>query len=251
MTAQVRFGLVIIGDEIMSGKRQDRHLANLSALLKPRGLSLSWVRILGDEAGLLIDTLKQTFASGDVVFCCGGIGATPDDRTRQSAAAALNVPLMFHPDGVAEIEAQYGESAYPQRVRMAEFPQGSAIIPNAFNRVPGFSINQHYFMPGFPQMSQPMMEWILDSYYADARQQPTVERAIRLIDGVESEWIEFMEQFEARFPSLRLFSLPHIATDGRRYIELGVEGEPELADSGLKVIMGEVTLRHHAWESIA
>lgn len=250
MATRLRFGLVIIGDEILSAKRQDRHLANLNVLLKPRGLALSWVRILGDEAGLLVDTLKQTFASGDVVFCCGGIGATPDDRTRQSAAAALGLPLMMHPEAAAEIEAQYGEAAYPQRVRMAEFPQGSAIIPNPFNRVAGFSIQRHYFMPGFPQMSQPMMEWVLDTYYADACQPPTVERAIRLIDGMEADWVVFMEQFEQKFPSLRLFSLPHITPDGRRFIELGVEGEAMLADSGIKVIIDEATARQQVWESI-
>ncbi|MBE0493812.1 MAG: competence/damage-inducible protein A [Thiomicrospira sp.] len=250
MAQNIRFGLIIIGDEILSSKRQDRHLANLNALLKPRGFALSWVRILGDEASLLVDTLKQTFASGDVVFCSGGIGATPDDRTRQSAAKALGVALQLHPQAVAEIEAQFGEQAYPQRIRMAEFPEGSAIIPNDFNRVPGFSIQQHYFMPGFPQMTQPMMEWVLDTYYAQANQTPKVEKAIRLLDGAESEWVEFMEAFEGQYPNLRLFSLPHISAEGRRTIELGVEGEPQLAEVGLKVIMDEVNKRQQAWEPI-
>lgn len=250
MAQGLRFGLIIIGDEILSSKRQDRHLANLNALLKPRGLALSWVRILGDEAGLLVDTLRQTFASGDVVFCCGGIGATPDDRTRQSAAKALNLALKRHPKAVAEIENQFGEQAYPHRVLMAEFPEGSDIIPNPFNRVPGFSIQQHYFMPGFPQMTQPMMEWILDTYYADVKQMPSVEKAIRLLDGAESEWVEFMEAFEREYPSLRLFSLPHISVEGRRTIELGVEGEPELAEMGLNAILQEVNKRQQAWEPL-
>jgi molybdopterin-biosynthesis enzyme MoeA-like protein len=246
-----RFGLIVIGDEILSAKRQDRHLKNLNDLMRPRGLALSWMKVLGDEAGLLVDTFKQTFASGDVVFCCGGIGATPDDRTRQSAAEALNLPLVLHPEAVAEIEAQFGEQAYPQRIRMAEYPQGASIIPNSFNRVPGFSIQQHYFMPGFPQMTQPMMEWVLNQYYAEACQVPKVERAIRLIDGMESEWVVFMEKFEQRFPSLRLFSLPHIAPDGRRTIELGVEGYAEIAEAGLQVIIQEVNARNQAWEPLS
>lgn len=250
MAKSARFGLVIIGDEIISGKRQDRHLMNLNALLKPRGLALSWARIVGDEPALLVETLKQTFASGDVVFCCGGIGATPDDRTRQSAAKALGLPLVRHAEAMAEIEAQFGEQAYPQRVKMAEFPHGAKIIPNGFNRVPGFSIRQHYFMPGFPQMSQPMMAWVLDSYYVGLNQVPRVERAIRLLDGTESDWIEFMEMFEQRFPSLRLFSLPHISIEGHRSIELGVEGEPALADMGLQAIINELDKRQQAWEPI-
>lgn len=76
-------GLVIIGDEILSGKRQDKHLGNVIEILDPRGLELSWVRVLGDDPALLTGNLKQTFADDDIVFSCGGIGATPDDRTRQ------------------------------------------------------------------------------------------------------------------------------------------------------------------------
>lgn len=242
-----RLGLLVIGDEILSSKRQDRHLANLNALLKPRGLALSWFKVLGDDAGLLVESLKQSFASGDSVFCCGGIGATPDDRTRQSAAEALGVPLVRHPEALAEIEAKFGEDAYPNRARMADFPQGAAIIPNFFNRVAGFSIQQHYFMPGFPQMSQPMMEWVLDTYYADLVQPQKIELAVKLVDGMEADWIEFMEAFEAQFPLLRLFSLPHIAADGRRFIELGVEGEPALAQAGMAAIMHEVNARNQAW----
>jgi molybdopterin-biosynthesis enzyme MoeA-like protein len=242
-----RLGLLVIGDEILSSKRQDRHLANLNALLKPRGLALNWFRVVGDDGGLLVETLKQTFASGDVVFCCGGIGATPDDRTRQSAAQALGLPLARHPEACAEIEAKFGEDAYPNRVRMADFPQGAAMIPNFFNRVAGFSIQQHYFMPGFPQMTQPMMEWVLDTYYAELVQPQKIECAVKLVDGMEADWIDFMEGFESRFPQLRLFSLPHIAPDGRRFIELGVEGNPEIARQGMDEIMREVNERNQAW----
>ena len=111
----MNIGLIIIGDEVLSGKRQDRHLMQANALLKPKGLSLSWVKIVGDDPEALVQTFKQSFATGDVVFCCGGIGATPDDRTRQSAAKALDLPIKRHPEAVAEIEAQFGENAYPQR----------------------------------------------------------------------------------------------------------------------------------------
>ena len=88
------FGLIIVGDEILSGKREDKHLAKVIALLGARGLALSWVELLGDERARIAAELKRVFASGDIVFCCGGIGATPDDHTRQAAAAALDVPLV-------------------------------------------------------------------------------------------------------------------------------------------------------------
>jgi molybdopterin-biosynthesis enzyme MoeA-like protein len=244
-------GLLIIGDEILSGKRQDKHLQQSLSLLKPRGLALSWVRLLGDDPRLLTQSLEQTFASDAIVFSFGGIGATPDDRTRQCAAKALSLPLVRHPQAVQEIEAQFGEQAYPQRIHMAEYPQGSDIIPNFYNRVPGFSIRDHHFMPGFPMMAKPMMEWVLMNHYDGLQFAPTVECAIRMFDAQESDWIEFMQGFERRFPTLRLFSLPKIDEDDRRSIELGVEGLPDEAESGLTQIINEANLRGQEWERVS
>lgn len=246
----MRIGLIIIGDEILSGKRQDQHLNNANELLKKRGLAVSWVRILSDDQTLLVENFKQSFASGDLVFSFGGIGATPDDRTRQSAAMALELPIERHPEGIAEIEAQFGEAAYPQRVKMAEYPKGAEIIPNAYNRVPGFSIQNHHFMPGFPMMSKPMMEWVLDNKYSDLFCSPSVEKAIRIIDGQEGEWVAFMEAFEDKYPGLRLFSLPRIDENDRRTIELGVEGEGSIAEKGLAEIIQEAEKRQHVFEVI-
>lgn len=243
-----RIGLIIIGDEILSSKRQDKHLFQANSLLKPRGLSVSWVRMVGDEADLLVETFRQSFQSGDIVFCFGGIGATPDDRTRQSAAKSLDLPIERHAEAVAEIEAQFGEEAYPQRIHMAEYPKGAEIIPNFFNRVPGFSINEHYFMPGFPIMAKPMMEWVLNTYYQALTQPVKVEKAIRLIGGQESEWVSFMESFEKNFPGLRLFSLPTIADNGDRSIELGIEGVEEEAGKGLAQLIKEAERRQHPFE---
>ncbi len=247
-------GLLIIGDEILSGRRQDRHLANLAALLKPRGLKVDWVRMVGDNPALLTETLRETFARADIVFCHGGIGATPDDRTRQCAARALGAPLVRHPGAAAEIEAQFGEDAYPHRIRMAELPEGAELIPNPFNRVPGFSLldlpggGHHHFMPGFPQMARPMTEWLLNHYYADLSQPRKMEKVVRLFDTSEAQWVDFMEAFEARHPDLRLFSLPRIEPDGRRSIELGVEGLPEAAEAGQAEIVEEARRRDVRFE---
>lgn len=242
-----KIGLIIIGDEVLSGKRQDRHLAQANELLKPRGLQLSWVKILGDEQTLLVKNLQESFASGDIVFCFGGIGATPDDRTRQSAAEALGLVIERHPEAVAEIEAQFGEKAYPQRVLMAEYPQGADIIPNFYNRVPGFSIQNHHFMPGFPMMAKPMMEWVLNQYYSHLYSSPMIEKGIKLINGQESEWVEFMQQFETDYPMLRLFSLPSILEDETRTIDLGVEGLEADVMQGYEVIVEEARNRNAEW----
>lgn len=251
MQTTPRIGLVIIGDEILSGKRQDKHLMQANELLRPRGLAVSWVKMLTDESTLLTQELKQSFSSDDIVFCFGGIGATPDDRTRQCAAEALGLPIERHPEAVKEIEAQFGDAAYPQRIHMAEYPKGASIIPNFYNRVPGFSISNHHFMPGFPMMAKPMMEWVLNTYYQALSTTPSVERAIRLIDGQESEWVEFMQTFEEQHPTLRLFSLPKIDDNDRRFIELGVEGQEVEADAGLEQIIEEANARQHEWELLS
>ena len=242
-------GLIVIGDEILSGRRQDRHLANLAASLKPRGLKVDWVRMVGDDPARLTETLRETMARPAIVFCHGGIGATPDDRTRQCAARAAGRPLMRHQEAEARIVEQFGEDAFPHRVRMADLPEGARLIPNPVNNVPGFSLlelpggGHHHFMPGFPQMAQPMTAWLLDEYYADLRQPRRVERVARLRDTSEAEWIDFMEAFERRHTDLRLFSLPRLEPDGRRSIELGVEGLPEAAEAGLREIVDEARRR--------
>ncbi|MFZ9947765.1 MAG: competence/damage-inducible protein A, partial [Vulcanococcus sp.] len=133
----MNFGVIIIGDEILSGKRQDKHLSKAIATLGERGLGLSWANYLGDDPDLITETFKRTFASGDTVFSFGGIGATPDDHTRQCAARAAGVPLRLHPEAEAEIRGRFVEDprgVTPQRLMMGEFPEGAAIIPNPYNR---------------------------------------------------------------------------------------------------------------------
>ena len=177
----MNFGALILGDEILSGKRQDAHFARLAGLLDERGLRLSWVQYLGDNQARIAEALRRSFAAGDVVFSFGGIGNTPDDRTRQAAAEALGVDLVLHPEAEREIRARFGREITPQRLLLGVFPRGAEIIPNPFNRIPGFAIRQHYFLPGFPQMAHPMAVWALDTFYSHLfHRQPKVDRAYLL-----------------------------------------------------------------------
>lgn len=243
-------GALIIGDEILSGKRQDKHLPHVIATLAPRGLSLAYVNYLGDDRERLVDVMRGTFASGDIVFSFGGIGATPDDHTRQAAAAALGRPLERHPDAVAELVARFGQDIYPNRVLMAEFPQGSRIIPNPVNRVAAFSFGDHHFFPGFPEMAWPMLDWVLATHYPDLVQVAAVERAIAVYDAGESQLIPLMEENVARFPMLKLFSLPSFLPDGGRRIELGVKGDPAHVDAGLAHLVAGVEAAGFRYEPI-
>lgn len=224
MVSDRALGALIVGDEILNGKRQDKHLPHLIETLAARGLALDFVHYLGDDRGRLTALLRATLPRGDIMFSFGGIGATPDDHTRQAAAAALGVPLERHPEAVAAIEQQFGEAAYPHRVLMAEFPAGASVIPNPVNRVAAFSIRDHHFFPGFPQMAWPMLDWVLATHYPDLWREPPVERALVVHDAGESQLLPLMNENVARFPRVKLFCLPSFVAGGRRRLELGVRG---------------------------
>jgi molybdopterin-biosynthesis enzyme MoeA-like protein len=146
--------------------------------------------------------------------------------TRQCAAAAAGVPLTRHAEAVALIEARFGEGAYPNRILMADLPQGARLIPNPVSQIPGFSLFHHHFLPGFPNMAWPMAEWVLDTHYRHLfRAQPESERIVMVYDVAESALIPTMRELLAAFPDIKLSSLPSATNSGE--IELGVRGEGE------------------------
>jgi molybdopterin-biosynthesis enzyme MoeA-like protein len=222
------FGAYIIGDELLVGKREDKHLSFLIGALAKRGLRLAWAQYLGDDPERLTAALRRSFDSRDVVFSFGGIGATPDDHTRQCAARALGVDLMIHPEAESEIRNRFGGEVTPQRLQMGEFPVGASIIPNPVNRIPGFSLREHHFVPGFPQMAWPMVEWVLDARYRDRfNSQQWKELSILVFEAGESQLIPAMKAVEAAYRGIKVFSLPSMGQDGSRiHVELGVRGEP-------------------------
>jgi len=242
----MNFGLIIIGDEILSGKRQDKHLPKVIELLAARGLELAWARYVGDDPVRITADLVHAFASGDAVFCCGGIGATPDDHTRQCAAAALGVPLALHPEArelimerVRTMAAEQGLSADPahpdtlRRLEMGVFPLGARIIANPFNKIPGFSVDEVHFVPGFPVMAHPMIESLLDTRYAHLHgQHARAERSVIVFGTMEATLTPLMVDIEARFDGVKVFSLPSVDhPQWGRHIELGVKGDGALVEA--------------------
>jgi molybdopterin-biosynthesis enzyme MoeA-like protein len=265
----MNFGLVIVGDEILSGKRQDKHLARVIELLGARGLQLAWARYVGDDRARIESVLRDAFAGPDIVFCCGGIGATPDDHTRQAAAQALGVPLELHPQAreliverMREVAAEQGAPFEPDRpdnlhrLNMGCFPRGASIIANPYNRIPGFSVGRVHFVPGFPVMAWPMIEALLDTAYAPLHgQAASRERSIIVRGSMEAALTPLMEQIERSHVGVRVFSLPCVdaAHAYGRHIELGVKGVPAAVDpafdalrsglEGLQVELGPELVR--------
>lgn len=239
------FGLIIIGDEILSGKRADKHLPKVIELLAARGLSLAWAHCVGDDRERITAALRDAFASADVVFSCGGIGATPDDHTRQCAAAALGVELHLHPEArdlieqrMRDIAAEQGQVFDPERAdnvhryNMGVFPVGARIIHNPYNRIPGFSCDGPgggvvHFVPGFPVMAWPMIEAVLDQQYRHWQRPGTWrERSVVVMGTMEATLTPLMERIEQTHP-VKVFSLPSVDhPEFGRHIELGVKGTP-------------------------
>jgi len=236
-------GLIIVGDEILSGKRADKHMPKLIELLKARGLQLDYADYVGDSPERITATLKRAFASGDIVFSCGGIGATPDDHTRQCAARALGTNLALHPEADLLIRQRMQDIALEQgvpyeadrpdnihRLNMGTFPLGASIIPNPYNKIPGFSCGSVHFVPGFPVMAWPMMAWVLDTVYPHLFQTAAwIEKSVIVMGAMEATLTPLMEDLERDYAGVKVFSLPSVdhPTYGR-HIELGVKGEPGL-----------------------
>ena len=226
------FGLIIIGDEILSGKRSDKHLPKAIELLAARGLSLSYVHCVGDDPARITATLTTAFeaarASGDVLFSCGGIGATPDDHTRQCAAQALGVALALHPEAKALITERMQDTAREQgiafeperhdnlhRLNMGSFPIGARIVPNPYNKIPGFTCNAGtgavHFLPGFPVMAWPMMAWVLDTHYAHLHHSAAyMEKSVIVMGSMEATLTPLMLDIESDHPDVKVFSLPSV-----------------------------------------
>jgi molybdopterin-biosynthesis enzyme MoeA-like protein len=188
--------------------------------------------------------LRTAIARNDVVLSCGGIGATPDDLTRQAAARAFGVPLERHREAEALIVQQYGDKAYPNRVLMADFPRGAGIIPNPVNHVAGFHLGNCYFVPGFPEMAWPMLAWVLDEKLGYLhRNDPPVEFRLRAIGTTaEADLLPLMEETLRRHAGIKLSSLPFRGDGSRpRHIEFGLKGERAAAATAFEWFCGQLT----------
>jgi molybdopterin-biosynthesis enzyme MoeA-like protein len=237
-------GLIIIGDEILSGKRADKHLPKFIELLTERGLQLAWAEYVGDSPERITAVLSRAFASGDVVFSCGGIGATPDDHTRQCAAKALGLELSLQPQAKELILERMRDVAHEQglpyeperednlhRLNMGKFPLGAEIIHNPYNKIPGFTCQGQggglvHFVPGFPVMAWPMMQDKLDAHCQVWGVAPKrIEMSVIVFGGMEATLTPLMELIEKDHQGVKVFSLPSVDhPKWGKHIELGVKG---------------------------
>jgi len=242
-------GLILIGDELLRGNRKDRHMEHMIGVLARRGLDLDWVQIIGDDNRRITATLRTSMAANALVFSFGGIGGTPDDLTRACAAGAASVALKRHPEAARLIEDQFGEGAYPHRIVMADIPEGAELIPNPINRVAGFSLRNHHFLPGFPNMSWPMAQWVLDEKYPQLfNAKPNIERRLYIFNTPESDLIDEMEHLLRKYTGLKLSSLPD--TQSRSRIDFGLKGPEEAVNQAWDELIGWLNKEGRSWEAL-
>lgn len=149
--------LLIIGDEILSGRTQDANLAYLAKWLGVQGIRLKEARIVTDDMAAIGDAVKALASTHDYVFTTGGIGPTHDDITVDAIAAALNLPVIVHPQARDILAQHYGESLTEARLRMARTPEGASLIENPRTKAPGIRIQNIFIMAGVPLITQGML----------------------------------------------------------------------------------------------
>ncbi len=216
-------GILVIGTEILLGKREDRHFVRSRQQLRDRGYEAAWCLILPDRREEMVQQLRWAFHQDSPFFSFGGLGTTPDDLTRGCAAEAAGVPLVRHAYAEKLIREHFGSEAEPVRIRMADLPETSTTIPNPINQVPGFQLENGFFFPGFPEMAAPMATWVLEQHFP-RREIPSQGRI--LLDGVrESQLVNLMENFCTSHPAVEFSSLPSMKNDTYQ-VELGLRGMP-------------------------
>lgn len=149
--------LVVIGDEILSGRTQDSNLAYLARWLNIQGIRLKEARVVADDADAIGSAVKACLDAYDYVFTTGGIGPTHDDITVDSIAAALGVPVVLHPKAEAVLRGYYGDRMTEARLRMARVPEGADLLENPETGAPGIRLGRLFIMAGVPKITQGML----------------------------------------------------------------------------------------------
>lgn len=219
-----KFFALIIGTEILNRRRRDAHFDFVTQTLAAKGYKLTGSFIIEDDPELIVQTIRFIASQEHaVLFSFGGIGSTPDDYTRKCAAIALrDGEIETHEEAKKIIVNKLGQKAFPHSVKMAQLPQGSNLLHNPVNGMPAFSLdNRYYFMPGFPEMSHPMVETILQDMIPKAKK---TYRYTLTAHTKESIFIEIMEKMPK---GVEFSSLPKLYSDGWR-VTISVASEDDV-----------------------
>jgi molybdenum cofactor synthesis domain-containing protein len=202
----VRAAMLIIGNEILSGRTRDANLGVFAARLAARGIEFGEVRIVADIEAAIVDAVNALRVRYDLVFTTGGIGPTHDDITADSIAKAFGVAIGESAEALALLQAHYKTPAEltPGRRRMARIPAGASLIPNAVSTAPGFRLGNVYVMAGIPRIAETMLEAVLESLpRGQVRGALTIKARVS-----EGRIAEALRALQARYPEVEIGSYP-------------------------------------------
>lgn len=199
--------MLVIGDEILSGRTRDANMYFLAGELTKHGIDLQQVRIVSDDSDAIIDAVRSLSDDHDVVFTSGGIGPTHDDITADCIAAAFDVSIDVRDDARAILEAHYDKSGLElnaARLRMARIPDGATLIDNPVSMAPGFTIGNVHVMAGVPQVFQAMVASVLPTLSGGA---PLLSQSLQVFRG-EGDIAEILTQLAASYADLSIGCYP-------------------------------------------
>ncbi len=199
-------GLVVIGDEILSGRTHDKNIAQVASWLQVQGIRLAEVRVVPDVEARIVAAVNDLRSAYDYLFTTGGIGPTHDDITVDAVAAALGVPVVIHPDARALLERYYATRGglNEGRLRMARVPQGSDLIPNRMSGAPGIRRGNIFLMAGVPHITAGMLDALTGQLEGGA---PLLSETIGCWVA-ESEVADLLRATEAAFDNCQIGSYP-------------------------------------------
>jgi len=218
--------VLVIGDEILSGRTQDTNINYIARFLAARGIDLKEARLVGDAAGEIAAALNALRAAYDFVFTTGGIGPTHDDITADAVAAAFEVGIGYHPEAYALLEARYGREDFnPMRRRMARAPDGAVLIPNSVSAAPGFQIGNVFVLAGIPAIARAMLEAL-----APRLPQGAPLHAVTIAGEVaEGAVAEGLAAIQKAHPATAIGSYPYYRGDGGYGVHLVARGRDAAA----------------------
>jgi molybdenum cofactor synthesis domain-containing protein len=204
--------VLVIGNEVLSGRTQDANIRFLATKLGDLGIPLREVRVIPDIAETIVATVNEVRKKFTYVFTTGGIGPTHDDITSECIAAAFNVPWEPHPVAWARMEKAYKPGEFnAARQRMGTMPRGAKLIDNAMSVAPGFQMENVYVMAGVPRVMQSMFEWLAPHLQGGQKIEQRAVHAIALPEGVIADGLTAIQ---ARYPDIDLGSYPFYRPTG-------------------------------------
>ncbi len=201
----VTAGLVVIGDEVLSGRTKDKNIGHVAEKLTDAGIQLKEVRIVADDQAAIVEAVNTLRARYDYVFTTGGIGPTHDDITADAIGAAFGLEVDRDPRALDIMRRHFREDQLtPARLRMTRMPGGAALIDNPVSVAPGFAVENVYVMAGVPQIMQGMLDQVLPGLRTG---QKILSRTLR-VDGKEGDIADVLSDAQSAFPGMAIGSYP-------------------------------------------